>query len=429
MIIRPAKRTESVQEYYFSRKLKEIARMNSERLENGEEPVINLGIGSPDGMPPMEAVEALCEIAHQPGNHAYQSYVGLPELRKAFADWYARWYGVSLDPVNEIQPLVGSKEAILLISLAFLDKGDKVLVPDPGYPTYSSASKLVEAEIVTYDLREDNGWWPDFDALERMDLSGVKIMWTNYPNMPTGAPASEDLYARLVDFGRRHGIMICNDNPYSFILNDRPLSILAQAGAKECCLELNSLSKAHNMAGWRIGMVAAASEVISEILKVKSQMDSGMFKPLQLAAVKALEQGPEWFAELNAEYRRRRELAGNIFDMLGVEYDHDSTGMFLWGRIGQAVTSIGPRLRCTQAPPTRGWENTNSSHQPARHSEQQLSIGAQVSDKLLYEAGVFITPGFIFGKNGEDYIRISLCAKPEVLKKAADRIAAVLGGD
>ena len=429
MIIRPAKRTESVQEYYFSRKLKEIARMNSERLENGEEPVINLGIGSPDGMPPMEAVEALCESAHQPGNHAYQSYVGLPELRKAFADWYARWYGVSLDPVNEIQPLVGSKEAILLISLAFLDKGDKVLVPDPGYPTYSSASKLVEAEIVTYDLREDNGWWPDFDALERMDLSGVKIMWTNYPNMPTGAPASEDLYARLVDFGRRHGIMICNDNPYSFILNDRPLSILAQAGAKECCLELNSLSKAHNMAGWRIGMVAAAPEVISEILKVKSQMDSGMFKPLQLAAVKALEQGPEWFAELNAEYRRRRELAGNIFDMLGVEYDHDSTGMFLWGRIGQAVTSICPRLRCTETPPARGWENTNSSHQPARPSEQQLSIGAQVSDRLLYEAGVFITPGFIFGKNGEDYIRISLCAKPEVLKKAADRIAAVLGGD
>ena len=429
MIIRPAKRTESVQEYYFSRKLKEIARMNSERLENGEEPVINLGIGSPDGMPLMEAVETLCESAHQPGNHAYQSYVGLPELRKAFADWYARWYGVSLDPVNEIQPLVGSKEAILLISLAFLDKGDKVLVPDPGYPTYSSASKLVEAEIVTYDLREDNGWWPDFDALERMDLSGVKIMWTNYPNMPTGAPASEDLYARLVDFGRRHGIMICNDNPYSFILNDHPLSILAQAGAKECCLELNSLSKAHNMAGWRIGMVAAAPEVISEILKVKSQMDSGMFKPLQLAAVKALEQGPEWFAELNAEYRRRRELAGNIFDMLGVEYDHDSTGMFLWGKIGQAVTSIGPRLRCTQAPPARGWENTNSSHQPARPSEQQLSIGAQVSDRLLYEAGVFITPGFIFGKNGEDYIRISLCAKPEVLKKAADRIAAVLGGD
>ena len=391
MIIRPAKRTESVQEYYFSRKLKEIAQMNLDRKAAGEAPVINLGIGSPDGMPPVPAVEALCESAIQPGNHAYQSYVGLPELRQAFSDWYSRWYGVELDPAKEIQPLVGSKEAILLISLAFLDKGDKVLVPDPGYPTYSSASKLVEAEIVTYDLRAENGWWPDFEALERMDLSGVKIMWTNYPNMPTGAAASEDLYAKLVDFGRRHGILICNDNPYSFILNDRPLSILAQPGAKECCLELNSLSKAHNMAGWRIGMVAAEPEIISEILKVKSQMDSGMFKPLQVAAVEALSQGPEWFAELNAEYARRRVLAGEIFDMLGAEYDHDSTGMFLWGRVGQA--------------------------------------GAEVSDKLLYEAGVFITPGFIFGKNGDNYIRISLCSKPEVLKRAAEKIKAVIQKD
>jgi len=243
-MIRPAKRTESVQEYYFSRKLKEIAQMNLDRKAAGGAPVINLGIGSPDGMPPMPAIDALCESALQPDNHAYQSYTGLPGLRQAFAGWYSRWYGVSLDPTKEIQPLAGSKEAILLISLAFLDKGDKVLVPDPGYPTYSSASKLVEAEIVTYDLREENGWWPDFEALERMDLRGVKIMWTNYPNMPTGAPASEQLYARLVDFGRRHGIFICNDNPYSFILNDRPLSILAQPGAKECCLELNSLSKA-----------------------------------------------------------------------------------------------------------------------------------------------------------------------------------------
>ena len=233
MIIQPAKRTGSVQEYYFSRKLKEIAQMNAERARKGEAPVINLGIGSPDGMPPAEAIEALCESARLPGNHAYQSYVGLPELRQAFADWYSRWYGVDLDPAKEIQPLVGSKEGILLISLAFLNAGDKVLVPDPGYPTYSSASKLVEAEIVTYDLKEDNGWQPDFEALEQMDLSGVKIMWTNYPNMPTGAPATEDLYAKLVDFGRRHGILICNDNPYSFILNDNPLSILAQPDAKE----------------------------------------------------------------------------------------------------------------------------------------------------------------------------------------------------
>ena len=389
MIIHPAERTSSVQEYYFSRKLKEIALINSQRAAEGEDPVINLGIGSPDGMPPQEAIEALTASAIQSGNHAYQSYVGLPELRQAFADWYARWYGVELDPSKEIQPLVGSKEGILLISLAFLNKGDKVLVPDPGYPTYSSASRLVEAEIVTYDLKAENGWQPDFEALENMDLSGVKIMWTNYPGMPTGAPATVELYAKLVDFGKRHGIMICNDNPYSFILNDNPLSILAQPGAKECCVELNSLSKAHNMAGWRIGMVAAEADVIEQILKVKSQMDSGMFKPLQLAAVEALKQGPEWFAQLNEEYSRRRVLAGEIFDILGVEYDHNSSGMFLWGRVPEGK-------------------------------------GEALADKILYEAGVFITPGFIFGKNGEDYIRISLCAKPEVLKKAAERIRSVI---
>ena len=395
MIIQPAKRTESVQEYYFSRKLKEIAQMNAARKEAGEELVINLGIGSPDGMPPMAAIDALVESASQAGNHAYQSYVGLPEFRQAFASWYRRWYGVELDPASEIQPLVGSKEGILLISLAFLDKGDKVLVPDPGYPTYSSASKLVEAEILTYDLKEENGWQPDFEALEKMDLSGVKIMWTNYPNMPTGAPASEELYKKLVDFGRKHGILICNDNPYSFILNDNPISIMSQPGAKDCCLELNSLSKAHNMAGWRIGMVAADKEVIAQILKVKSQMDSGMFKPLQLAAIKALEQGPEWFTALNDEYRNRRILAGEIFDMLGAEYDKNSAGMFLWGKFNEAA-------------------------------DDEKCPGQIVSDKVLYEAGVFITPGFIFGKNGENYIRISLCAKPEVLKQAAERIRLML---
>lgn len=397
MIIKPARRTESVQEYYFSRKLKEIAQMNAARKAAGEVPVINLGIGSPDGMPPMDAVEALCEGAVQAGNHAYQSYVGLPELRMAFARWYRRWYGVELDASSEIQPLVGSKEGILLISLAFLDKGDKVLVPDPGYPTYSSASRLAEAEILTYDLKEDNGWKPDFEALEKMDLSGVKIMWTNYPNMPTGASATEELYAELVAFGRRHGILICNDNPYSFILNDIPMSILSQPGAKDCCLELNSLSKAHNMAGWRIGMVAADAEVISQILKVKSQMDSGMFKPLQLAAVKALEQGSDWFAELNDEYRRRRVLAGEIFDMLGVTYDHSSAGMFLWGRVPQNV-----------------------------QDDNGISAGQVLSDRILYEAGVFITPGFIFGKRGENYIRISLCAKPDTLREAAGRIRRIL---
>ena len=385
MIIRPAKRTETVQEYYFSRKLKEIGQLNARRAAAGEPEVINLGIGSPDGMPPAEATDALCESARNSGSHAYQSYVGIPELRQAFAEWYLRWYGVELDPATEIQPLVGSKEGILLISLAFLDKGDKVLVPDPGYPTYTSASRLAEAEILTYDLREENGWQPDFEVLEKMDLEGVKIMWTNYPHMPTGAPATEELYARLVDFGRRHGILICNDNPYSFILNDNPLSILSQPGARECCLELNSLSKAHNMAGWRVGMVAAQADVIAQILKVKSQMDSGMFKPLQLAAVEALKQGPEWFCGLNDEYRRRRVLAGEIFGLLGVEYDRNSVGMFLWGRVGTS--------------------------------------GQALADRILYEAGVFITPGFIFGKNGESYIRISLCAGPDVLKEAARRIA------
>ena len=381
-----------MQEYYFSRKLKEISAMNAERAANGEDPVINLGIGSPDGMPPHEAIEALVESASEPGNHAYQSYVGLPELRQAFADWYSEWYGVALDPSKEIQPLVGSKEGILLISLAFLNEGDKVLVPDPGYPTYSSASKLTGAEIVTYDLKAENGWQPDFEALEAMDLSGVKIMWTNYPNMPTGAPATGELYERLVDFGLRHGIMICNDNPYSFILNDKPLSVLACPRAKECCLELNSLSKAHNMAGWRIGMVAGAADVVSEILKVKSQMDSGMFKPLQLAAIEALKQGPEWFAELNAEYRRRRELAGEIFDLIGAEYDHDSAGMFLWGKVGNLP------------------------------EDGDITAGQRISDKILYEAGVFITPGFIFGRNGNNYIRISLCAKPETLRQAWQKI-------
>lgn len=398
MIIQPAQRTSTVKEYYFSRKLKEIDRMNAERPE----PVINLGIGAPDGMPPAAAIDALVESAVQKGNHAYQSYVGIPQLRKAFADWYSRYYGVTLDPACEIQPLVGSKEGILLVSLAFLDKGDKVLVPDPGYPTYSSASRLAEAEIIPYDLREEDGWQPDFEKLEHMDLYGVKIMWTNYPNMPTGAAASMALYEKLVDFGRRHGILVCNDNPYSFILNDNPLSILAVPGAKECCLELNSLSKAHNMSGWRIGMVAADREIISEILKVKSQMDSGMFKPLQLAAVAALSMGPEWFTELNAEYRKRRVLAGEIFDIIGADYDSNSSGMFLWGRIREDNPLLGGT------------------------SDGKKSFGETVSDRILHDAGVFITPGFIFGRNGRNHIRISLCADCGTLRKSAEKIRKIL---
>ena len=384
MIIDPAARTRDVREYYFSRKNRQIAELNARR----DTPVINLGIGSPDRRPPQEAIDTLCDMAQQDGVHAYQSYLGAPQLREAFARWYERYYDVKLDPSCEIQPLTGSKEGILLLSLAFLDKGDKVLVPDPGYPTYTSASRLCEAQILSYDLREEDGWMPDFEALESMDLSGVKMMWTNYPNMPTGAPASRQLYERLVRFGLEHNILICNDNPYSFILNDKPLSILSVPRARECCVELNSLSKAHNMSGWRVGMIAGEREYVSELLKVKSQMDSGMFRPLQFAAAAALDRGPEWFEKLNGEYRLRKQAAARIFDYLGVKYNPDSQGLFLWGKRGADAEAV--------------------------------------SDRLLEEAGVFITPGFIFGKNGREYLRISLCAEPEVFEEALERIRKVI---
>ena len=397
MIIEPAKRTQSVQEYYFSRKQKELDTVNAARAAEGKDKIINLGIGAPDGMPPQAAIDALVEAARKPGNHAYQNYKGLPVLRQAFVDWYSNYYGVKLNPEGGVQPLVGSKEGILLISMAFVNPGDKVLVPDPGYPTYTSASRLVGAEILTYDLKEENHWWPDFDALEKMDLEGVKVMWTNYPNMPTGAKATPELYLKLVDFGLKHRILIVNDNPYSFILCGKPLSILAARGAEACCLELNSLSKAHNMSGWRIGMVGGAPEIIAEVLKVKSQMDSGMFKALQLAAVEALRQTPEWFEELNSEYVRRRIAAGRIFDTLGAVYDHDTAGLFLWGRV------------------------------PSRYAENGMTAGEALSQRILYKAGVFITPGYIFGRNGENYIRVSLCAKPETLDKAREEIEKVIG--
>lgn len=382
MIIQPATRTNSVSEYYFSKKLQEIDRMNRQGYK-----IINLGVGAPDRMPPRNAIQTLVEEAQNPVNHAYQSYKGIPELRETFAVWYKKYYGVDLDSATEIQPLAGSKEGILLLSLAFLNKGDKVLVPNPGYPTYSSASLLAEAAVVSYDLREDNGWMPDFEQLEQMDLSGVKMMWTNYPNMPTGALANRALYERLVEFGLKHGILICNDNPYSFILNDERLSILSVPRAKECCVELNSLSKAHNMSGWRIGMIAGEADVIANVLKVKSNMDSGMFRPLQLAAIKALAHDEEWYAQLNAEYKKRQVLAGEIFDLLGVKYDNNGGGMFLWGKVPYE------------------WQN-----------------GEQLSDYLLQKARVFITPGFIFGSNGDRYVRISLCATQDVLQEAATRI-------
>ncbi|MBQ6287538.1 MAG: aminotransferase class I/II-fold pyridoxal phosphate-dependent enzyme [Bacteroidales bacterium] len=441
-MIQPAQRTSGVREYYFSRKQKDLDAVASQRAAAGLGPLVNLGIGAPDGMPPADAIETLCKAARTPGNHVYQNYKGLPALRQAFADWYDRYYGVRLNPQGGIQPLVGSKEGILLISLAYVNPGEKVLVPDPGYPTYTSASRLVGAEILTYDLKEENGWWPDFDALERMDLEGVKVMWVNYPNMPTGAKATPELFQKLVDFGLKHDILIVNDNPYSFILTDQPLSMLSCRGAFDCCLELNSLSKAHNMSGWRIGMVAGDPGMVGEILKVKSQMDSGMFKSLQLAAVEALGQGPEWFEALNGEYRRRREAAGRIFDALGVSYDPDIAGLFLWGKVptvpsgedlGEGGTPAPSGVRPFSAAAKREWtrpfpegagETAISSLEPFPEGDGgvRLSAGEALSEELLWGAGVFITPGCVFGKNGNDYVRISLCAPVPVLEEALGRI-------
>ena len=401
MIIKPSDRTRGVQEYYFSRKQKDLDAVSADRAARGVGPLINLGIGAPDGMPPQPAIDALVKAAVMPGNHKYQNYKGLPELRQAFASWYDRYYGVTLDPNGGIQPLVGSKEGILLISLAFVNPGEKVLVPDPGYPTYSSTVQLVGGEAVKYDLKEENNWFPDFEALEKMDLDGVKLMWVNYPNMPTGASATPELYERIVDFARRHRILVVNDNPYSFILTEKPISILAVHVAWDYCLELNSLSKAHNMIGWRIGMVAGDPAMVKEILKVKSQMDSGMFKALQLAAIEALAQGPDWFGNLNAEYRRRRVAAGRIFDVLGVKYNPDSTGLFLWGRIPSS----------TVPEPVEG---------------PGMTPGEVLSERILHATGVFITPGFVFGKNGENYVRISLCAPVPVLEESLSRIKAFL---
>lgn len=396
MIIAPAERLDSIREYYFSTKNRELAALNAERLARGEESVINLGIGAPDRMPPLDVIACLADSAQRPDVHKYQSYRGIPELRRAFAQWYKRWYNTDLDPETQIQPLMGSKEGILITCTAFLNAGDKVLIPNPGYPTYSSAAALVQAEAVPYDLVADKGFQPDFEALEAMDLSGVKMMWINYPNMPTGAPATLELYAKAVEFGHRHNILVCNDNPYSFVLNDRPLSIFNVPGAFDCCIEMNSLSKAQNMSGWRIGMVAGAPEVISTLLKVKSQMDSGMFRPMQLAAVKALEQGPEWYASLNAEYAERQKVAVEIMHRLGAEC-RPAQGLFVWGRLSHDNEMIADY-----------------------HTEKTL--GERMSDKLLYEKGVFITPGMVFGSNGNDYIRISVCADVPTLKKVLEKL-------
>lgn len=381
--IKPADRLESVSEYYFSRKLKEVAQMNAEGKN-----VISLGIGSPD-MPPSKAtIKALCENAMLPDVHGYQPTTGTPELRKAFAEWYKKWYDVELNPDTEIQPLIGSKEGILHVTLAFVNVGDAVLVPNPGYPTYTSLSKLLGAEIINYNLKEENGWMPDFEELEKMDLSRVKLMWTNYPNMPTGANASMELYEKLVDFARKHNIVIVNDNPYSFILNEKPISLLSVPGAKECCIEFNSMSKSHNMPGWRVAMLASNAQFVQWILKVKSNIDSGTFRSIQLAAVQALQNNAEWHEEMNIKlYRRRRHLAEEIMKALGCTFDEKQVGMFLWGKI------------------------------PALYNNVE-----ELTEKVLHEARVFITPGFIFGSNGARYIRISLCCKEDKLNEALDRI-------
>ena len=378
----PADRVNSVQEYYFSKKLKEVAEMNAAGKN-----VINLGIGSPDLPPSDETIEALCSHARNANEHGYQPYIGIPELREAFAGWYKKWYGVELNPKNEIQPLIGSKEGILHISLAFLNPGDRVLVPNPGYPTYSSVSKLVQANLIPYELKEELGWQPDFEELERMDLSNVKLMWTNYPNMPTGANASVELYQKLVDFGRKHHIIICNDNPYSFILNEHPLSILSVEGAKDICIEMNSMSKAHNMPGWRMAMLASNAQFVQWILKVKSNIDSGQFKPMQYAAVEALAAPKAWYDRMNEVYRSRRALAGEIMRTLGCTYDEKQVGMFLWGRIPESYSG-----------------------------------SEELADKVLYGANVFLTPGFIFGSQGERFIRISLCCNQDMLAEALRRI-------
>ena len=380
--ITPANRVGSVQEYYFSKKLKEVAEMNAAGKN-----VINLGVGSPDLPPSEQTIETLCEHARKANEHGYQPYVGIPELRKGFADWYKTWYDVDLDPKTEIQPLIGSKEGILHISLAFLNPGDGVLVPNPGYPTYSSVSKLVEARLIPYELKEELGWQPDFEELEKMDLSNVKLMWTNYPNMPTGANATPELYERLVDFARRKNLVIVNDNPYSFILNEKPISILSVPGAKECCIEFNSMSKSHNMPGWRIGMLASNPEFVQWILKVKSNIDSGMFRAMQLAAATALEAEADWYDGNNRNYRNRRHLAGEIMKALGCTYDEKQVGMFLWGKIPDSCKDV-----------------------------------EELTEKVLHEARVFITPGFIFGSNGARYIRISLCCKDNKLAEALERI-------
>lgn len=382
MKIDVAKRLDGIGEYYFSQKLREIDALN----KSGDK-VINLGIGSPD-MPPHEDVSnTLAEESKKTTVHGYQNYKGVPPLREAISRWYQNQYGVSLDAGTEILPLIGSKEGIMHVCMTYLNDGDEVLIPNPGYPTYRSAVTLAGGRVREYLLREDNSWFPDFNALEGEDLSKVKLMWVNYPHMPTGAAPTEELFQNIVAFGKKHNILICHDNPYSFILNENPMSLLAVDGAKDVVIELNSLSKSHNMAGWRIGMLCGAKERIEEVLRFKSNMDSGMFLPLQLAAVKALELGDEWNGDLNKEYNMRREKVYKLLDVLKCSYASDQVGLFVWAKV-----------------PT-GYGN-----------------GYEISDDVLRRAKVFITPGGIFGSAGNGYIRISLCSTVQNLEQATVRI-------
>lgn len=382
MAITEANRITELEEYYFSRKLKEIS-----DIEKTGKNIINLGIGNPDLPPSQSTIDALSESANQSGNHGYQGYSSSPELRNAISEYYNKIYSVVLDPGREILPLIGSKEGIMHISMAFLNPGDEVLIPNPGYPAYTSASKMIGAAIRYYDLNEKNSWQVDIDELKTKDLSRVKIMWINYPNMPTGAVASSGLFEELISVAKRHNFLLCNDNPYSLILNENPQSLLSAGGAKEVALELNSLSKSHNMAGWRVGWVAGNEKYVKSVLKVKSNIDSGIFLPIQHAAIEALKNPADWHKKRNDELRERKRKVLNLLKLLGCSYDENQVGMFVWAKLPESVIDA-----------------------------------EKFVDKLLSEANVFITPGFIFGSNGEKYVRVSLCNSMQKLEEAIQRV-------
>jgi len=390
-----SKRLEGIGEYYFSQKLREIDELNKQGKN-----IINLGIGSPDLPPHPEVIKTLQEESAKPNVHAYQSYKGSAVLRNAIAEWYKRWYNVELNADTEILPLIGSKEGIMHICMTYLDKGDEVLVPNPGYPTYRSAVKLAGGKCVDYNLKEKNNYEPDFEKLAKKKLGKVKLMFVNYPQMPTGQAQNKELFERIVAFGKENDIFIIHDNPYSFILNEEPMSLLSVDGAKDVVIELNSLSKSHNMAGWRVGMLCGAKERIDEVLRFKSNMDSGMFLPVQLAAAKALSLGKEWQDEVNAIYKARREKVFEMLDLLKCKYSKQQVGLFVWAKT---------------APPTPPKEGL---------SKHSLGDGGRLSDEILYKAGVFITPGGIFGDAGEKYIRVSLCGSIERFDEAIKRIKA-----